>query len=354
MELYIMNKSLETVGVIDTFTSIIWTKRHFSAGDFELYLPVTTNSINLLQTGNYIYRADDESVMIIEKIIITTDAENGNFLTVSGRSLESILARRIVWNLTVFVGYVEDFIRKLINENAIEPKETNRTISNLILADKIGLEDRFLKQVTGDNLYEVIVEICTTYKVGWKITLNESKQFVFSLYKGVDRSYNQSENPYVIFSPEFDNLINSNYEKDTSTFLNVALVAGEGEGYNRKTQTVSLGTPKDLDRFEIYVDAGNLSSNSDSENPIDPTEYSNMLSEKGLEKLHETTVTTAFGGELETTSIYIYKTDWFIGDTVQIENEYGMTATSQILEVIESQDVSGYKVIPTFAEWEVN
>ena len=104
MDLYILDKSLETIGIIDVFTSVIWTKRYFSAGDFELYLPASSNNIKLLQTGNYVKRLDDDTVMIIEKIQITTDAETGNFLTVSGRSLEILLARRIVWKQTIFLG----------------------------------------------------------------------------------------------------------------------------------------------------------------------------------------------------------------------------------------------------------
>jgi pyruvate/oxaloacetate carboxyltransferase len=70
-----------------------------------------------------------------------------------------------------------------------------------------------------------------------------------------------------------------------------------------------------------------------------------------LEKLSEATATEAFEGDVEST--YEYKTDWNIGDIVQIENEFGITATSRIIEVIESEDASGHKIIPTFEKWEV-
>ena len=136
-----MNKSLITIGVIDTYDSVIWTKRCFSTGDFELYLPATPKNITLLQVGNYIYRSDDDTVMIIEKVQITTDYENGNYLTVSGRSLESILARRIIWKQTFYTGRFEDLIYKILNENAVNPTDTNRKISNLILDNKPGITD---------------------------------------------------------------------------------------------------------------------------------------------------------------------------------------------------------------------
>lgn len=351
MDLYILNKSLEIAGIIDVFTSLIWTKRYFSAGDFELHLPATKRNVNLLQSGNYIKRLDDDTVMIIEKIQITTDAETGNFLTISGRSLESLLARRIVWKQTVFIGAFNKFIEKLLNENVIAPIISNRKINNFVYDNTNSFTKRIPKMLTGDNLYTAIVEACTSYNIGWKITLNDNKQFVFSLYQGVDRSYNQSANSYVIFSPEYDNLINSDYQRDTTEFANVALIAGEGEGNARKTQTVSNGTPTGIDRFEIFVDAKNASSNTEEE--ISETEYNEILSEQGFEALNEKNIITAFGGELETTGVFKYKDDWNIGDTIQIENEYGLTATSQILEIIENEDTSGYRIIPTFGEWEV-
>lgn len=347
-----MNKQLETIGVIDAFESIIWTKRYFSAGDFELYLPAERCLIELLQTGNYIYRRDDETVMIIEKVRLSTDYETGNYLTISGRSLESVLARRIVWKQTYFFGSFEDWIYKLLNENAVEPAVQGRKILGLILAEKPGITQIVGKQLTGTNLYEAIVDACTPYKIGWKIVMNEDKNFVFSLYKGIDHSYAQSENPYVIFSPDFDNLLNSNYLKDTTSFANVALIAGEGEGKNRKMQTALIGTnTTGLNRFEIFVDARDISNSTES--PMTSGEYLRALSERGIERLHENVVTSAFEGELETSGGFKYRLDWNVGDVVQIENEYGMTAAARITEVVESEDASGHRLIPTFGEWEV-
>ena len=147
-------------------------------------------------------------------------------------------------------------------------------------------------------------------------------------------------------------MINSNYEKDTTNFANVALVAGEGEGKDRKTTTVSIGANiKDLDRFEIFVDAKDVSSNT--EEAMTTEEYYSALNDRGVEKLGENVITSAFEGELETTNTFVYKRDWNVGDVVQIENEYGMTATSRIIEVIENEDTSGKHLIPTFGKWEV-
>lgn len=350
MELYVMNQSFETIAVIDAYSSVIWTKRYFTCGDFELYLPVSLELLNTLAVGNYVYRLDDDTVMIIEKIQITTDIEKGNHLIVTGRSLESILVRRIVWDMTSFDTNVVYIIRYLLNSNVINPTIAERKINNFSFNSLVTSTTSIQKQVTGDNLMDTIVSLCTTYGFGWRIKL-ENGSFKFELYQGVDRSYNQTVNPYVVFSPTFDNLINSNYELDMTNYANVALVAGEGEGSARKKQTVSASYSTGINRREIYVDAKDLSTNT--EQPLTESKYDAMLMERGTEKLAETIVTKKFDGDVETRNTYVYRRDWNIGDIVQIENEFGITATSRILEIIESEDESGYSVIPTFEEWEV-
>ena len=349
MDLYILNKNFEKIGLIDTYESVIWTSRYYTYGDFELYIPASTDNIKLLTDGNYIYRNDSDTSMIIEKIEISTDAESGNYLTVSGRSLESILNRRIIWNQTTFSGTGENLIYKLLNENIINPKDSKRKVANLILGESKGFTEKIDKQITGGNLGETVSAICTTYGYGFKITLNRNKKFLFSLYKGENRSYSQNVNPYVVFSPEFDNLINSKYEKDRTDLATVALVAGEGEGLSRKTAETGGGTG--LERYEIYVDARDIST--DAENPVTDAEYKSILQAKGQENIKEHGVTEAFEGEVETSRMYQYKKDWNLGDTVQIENEYGISSTPQITEIIESDSKDGYSVIPTFSTWEV-
>ena len=46
---------------------------------------------------------------------------------------------------------------------------------------------------------------------------------------------------------------------------------------------------------------------------------------------------------------YVLGRDYFIGDVVEIINEYGIAMTPRVVEVIECQDEAGYTCIPTFA-----
>ena len=125
-------------------------------------------------------------------------------------------------------------------------------------------------QYTGDNLYDVIVDICKTPGIGFKITLNEANQFVFKLYNGTDRSYAQTKVPYVVFSPNFDNIINANYVESKAALKNVTLVGGEGEGVRRRY--ASVGNESGLARRELFTDARDISSYVDSETTLSDEE----------------------------------------------------------------------------------
>lgn len=359
MDIYVLDRDFNILGLCDNYKSIIWSTRYFEIGDFELYLPAIDDNILLLKEDLYVVRDKDiildgskviyENVMVIERIQITTSVEDGNYLIVTGRCLKSLLSRRIVWYQTTLTGKFENVIRNIINENAINPSIAARKIDKLILGTAIGITERVSRQVTGDNLASFIIELCTAYGVGWDIYIYDGN-FVFILYKGVDRSYRQSENPRVEFSPEYDNLNTSDYQFDKTNYKNVALVAGEGEGLNRKTVTV--GNASGLDRYEMYVDSRNSSTN---DGKISETEYNNLLAEEGNETLSEdeNKIIENIEGQIEPHGNYTFNVDYFLGDVVEVINEYGIETTPRIIEVIESEDDTGSSTIPTFSTWEV-
>ena len=49
MYIYVLDSEYNKIGVIDYCESIIWTTRYCDSGDFELYLPVTLDAMDLLK-----------------------------------------------------------------------------------------------------------------------------------------------------------------------------------------------------------------------------------------------------------------------------------------------------------------
>ena len=354
--IYVLTPDFKLEGIIDEYVSIIWRPSYSEVGDFEIYVGATDKVINLLQKNRYVVRSSDisvengittyEKVMVIKNIQLMTDVENGDFLCVTGRELKFLLHQRIVWSQTVLNGVAEDAIRRLVNENAITPTDTNRIIPNLALGVSAGLTDTIEKQVTGEYLDNAITEICKTYNYGWDIFITNST-LVFVVYTGLDRSYQQTERPYVVFSDEFENLYNTDYQLFTEEYANTTLIGGEGEGLDRVYTTVN-NELSGLERYETFTNASDISSNKGSEDEISPSKYLKLLAERGRENLASLAYTEGFSGEVLSDVAFKYGQDFFIGDMVTVMNKYGLQKNVRVLSAIESEDETGVKLLPQF------
>ena len=127
MELIVLDTSLKMLSVLDTFESLIWTERFSAYGDFEVYTSINDSVLEILKDDYYLWLKESDQTMIVEDRKIESDAENGNHFTVTGRSLESILERRIIWKQTILSGNFQNGIKKLLDENIINPSDASRS-----------------------------------------------------------------------------------------------------------------------------------------------------------------------------------------------------------------------------------
>lgn len=356
MDILVLNQNFEAIHLIDSYRSMIWTDRFNQAGDFELYTELSGETLKYATKDCYLTIKDSDRTMIISNISIISDRELGNYINITGKSLESILDRRIVWGLKQLNTDLQNGIKTLLNESIISPSNADRKIPNFIfetVTDAKIQNIKIEKQYTGDNIYEIIATLCAENDIGFKLVLNLENQFIFSLYSGVDRSYDQTDNPYVIFSPAYENLLNSNYYDSNADLKTVTLVAGEDSGSDRKYRTYSASSEKGINRRELFTDARDIQSEYYDDNNVQHTmtaaQYNAALDARGKEKLAEYTAITAFEGEVESQNSFVYKEDYNLGDIVQLENEYGFGGRARITEVVTSHDdSSGYSIYPTF------
>lgn len=346
---YVLNTDFEKIGVVDTYESFIWSDRYREYGDMELTCFPDRKIIEDCKIDYYLQNPESEHLMIIEGLEVDTDSEEGNRYIITGRSLESILDRRVVWKQTTLSGSLQNGVKQLLTDAFISPNVSARKISNFVFKESTDPAITKLTheaQYTGDNIYAIVKDICAEYDIGFKITLNAKKQFVFEFYKGVDRSYDQSENTYVVFSPNFDNIINSQYAETVKEYKNVSLIGGEGEGEERKYATV--GNESGLSRREVFTDARDIKSELEDGSTMSDADYKALLVQKGTKDLTNYPWAKSFEGEVDATRGFVYGVDFFIGDMVQVANEYGMQGPSVVVEMVWSQDDDGYTCYPTF------
>lgn len=353
---YIYDTDFVLKKILDSYLSSIWTVRYDQYGDFEICAPYSKDIFDEIKLDDYIMRPDSDRMMVVEDIQIETDAEGGDQIIFSGRSIESILDRRVLFDQTIVVGNTQDGVEFLLNENAISPTDENRKLPIIFRKSEdaviTALETAY--QFAGETLYEAIEALCVEGSIGFRLIPDlNAKNFIFELYSGVDRSYHQTARPYVVFSPGFDNIITSNYMSSKKEYKNVAYAAGEGEGSERTVISVYSGETEasGLSRRELYVDAGSVSSTT-SDGQITESDYLDQLASRGSEELEKVKSTTYFEGEVDTSRQFVYGADFEIGDIVQLQNEYGIEGCARITELVLSDDQNGSTSVPTFTSIE--
>ena len=354
MNLYIFKTLTGEVNLLDTYESLIWNIQFFDFDDFELVVAGTERNVQLLSKGSMIVRESDYShntrlnVMMITNRRLSYDTDKGWTLTVSGKGLKYLLNRRIIWSQTTATGQIEAIIRQLIIDNVIDPADPARAISDFVLGSEAGiteiLEETEDQQLSGEKLGDWINSICVKYSIGYRLDIINN-QFVFNLITGTDRTYEQNTVPVVVFSPDFDNLISSDYEENYENYVNAAIVGGEGEGADQRL--VSIGTAEGLERYESYIDGSGVSSNGEI---ITLEQYYKLLEDYGNEEMAEMQASSeSFSGEIVPNGMFDYGIDYFLGDLVQIKTEYGISLSVRITEVIESEDDNGNLITVTFS-----
>lgn len=342
------NDTFTKIKVIDNATSVIWVKRFNAVGNFELYIRASTELLELFKGDIFITRDESNVGMYVEKVQLNTDSENGDYLVITGRSAECILSWRVVMRVVYSSESTtaEYIIRNSIDKTLINDIIPNNNISWLTLGEDHEWQDYITRQYTGKNVLDIVQDLCVTYNYGFEFEWNGSG-FTINLYKGTDRSYDQTDNTYIVFSPEFENLGNTEYIQDTMNYANAAIIGGEGEGTERKFAVVLPQGITGFNRRMIYIDARQSSSDDLTE-----SQYTDMLIAQGKEELEQRKITTSFNGEILNYNNYTYGVDYNLGDKVSIINEYGIRGNATITEITEVEDDTGYKLIPTLSEWE--
>lgn len=353
---YILDENFESVLVITHYESLLWVDRFDDCGDFEIKCIPSSEILQYAKQDNYIWSSNSDRMMIIEKISITTDADEGVKYTITGRSLESILERRILLYKTVFKDNLEDSLRQLLEVTFIKPDDSNRKISNMIFEyshdTEINTKEVDYEFEKGTNLLEVIRSMVQGVNLGFQITLNDSQQFVFKVIKGINRSYDQDANPWIIFSPKFNNLIADKFESNQGeNYKNFIYL--EGESYNDQApEELTYGSATGLLRREHYENAGDVNHKVTdiygNETTLSDAEYAAQLNQRIKDVYNEYTKQTTIESEVEAKVNNVYGVDYFIGDIVQVEDILGFTGKVRVTEFITSHSTTGIEMYPTF------
>lgn len=333
MDLYIYDRSINQLGIIDIYSSLRWRRKYYEPGEIELHCTLTDENKSMLKSGNIIRRKDRTEFAVINSVEINNDSKE---ITVKGSMGSVILKDRIITPTVSFSSAaVEMAMQNIVYSNCI----LNRPISNLSLGTLAGYTATCSFQATYSNVLDVLKSLGKSANLGFRMRLDaENKKIIFEVYAGTNHSTDQSTNPIVTFSEEFENLTSEQYIYNDANYKNFAYVGGEGEDSNRIIITVDNTNGEE--RRELFVDAKDLQKGT-----LTDSEYSAQLTQRGLEKLATDCKSETISGDIVDTANFQYMTDWNLGDIVTFKSN-GITLNQRVTEVEEVDENSVLTVTP--------
>lgn len=252
MQLIILDKNMDTLGAVSVFNTLIWDRRYYDSGLFELYTPA--EFFELMNTGRYLYRSDRTDLGVIREVNFARDAKGARTAYCKGYFSEELLNDRVLNTQINITGTPEAIGRQLVQKFAINPTDAGRKIAHLQLGALSGVGSSITVMATGDRLGDKLYEVEKTQELSHRLAYDyQANTLSFVVWQGKDRTDAQEVNSWAIFSDSFYNVKNAVYDRDESECKNFAYVAGEGEGAARVIVEVDIRSNPNEERRELYV-----------------------------------------------------------------------------------------------------
>lgn len=373
--LWIFNENLRRVGSLRKYEMAQWNNKFRDIGTFSINARYVDENLFLLdKTKTYyvlLYMSNDKTKSDswntlhnvfgkIEKVSKENeeDADYPSTIKIEGRLMPFLFSKRVIagtfdYKNTELIAYVTDLITRCFEKNTERYVDMNISYQK---DNKVYEDTLITKQITGGQLWEEMSDYFEQYKLGIVIAPKINKTFELSsvygehlsglsnvagfevlIKTGVDRTRGNGLNT-VIFSKSLSNIKRASYSYDSESDMNVAYIAGEGEGAERKwyeIQKDSENKKSAWNREELWIDARDIQSEGEDDTTLTDEEYDKLIEQRAYEKFQENAIMDEYSATVnEHNQRYVYMRDYDLGDWVTIQDrDLGIEIDAQIVEV---------------------
>lgn len=319
MELWALDENFQNVKRL-RYINLQWNREYYTVGNFSIQ--ITKNQYD--PKAVYIYTPDRTEVGIIHKVDFQKTVK-GEFVQLTGFFYESKLNDKIVYPTFYASGSLPQAVAEMVETY----KEDIPLITVAEVPSTYALNTAW--QETGGNLAKVAYEKLATQELSCRCIFDyENETMLYEVWQGTDKTQDQSEESYVVFSSGFKNLKEVQASFDSSNFKNYAVVAGQGEADERIYTTVDLSNGNY--KQKIFIDARNLRYDSTKQTL---EEYTQALVQYGTEKMLDYKKINNIEIDVSQTT-FKYLEDFDLGTKVDvIIDEIGVELTARVISVHE-------------------
>lgn len=359
VELYVYSRDMTLQGIVEKISSLIWTRRYWSCGEFKLLVPFTEEHARLLVKENIIIKRGGNEAAEIRYIHITKNSQGMEEIEVQGKFLLSWIGKRILTTQIITKDTTQNILYAIVKQTCTNAGAArnipNFSISTTDADTGSGQIDYTSEQYANAQL--AAETAAKAAKLGIRVLTNaRTGKHTFSVYEGRDLTAgNTAGNAPCIFSQEFDNIVEQEYTNSVENLKTTAYVGGEEkEGVTRKVAEVG-GSSTGLSRDEVFINATDIVQEYENESgqtvTLTTAQYLALLSARGVEELEQYAETLAFGSKINTNANLKYGTDYDLGDRVTcINKRWNVRIDVRITEIAETYETSGEEIDITFGE----
>jgi len=311
-------------------TNIMWIRRYYNFDEFQ----IETSVDNWTNDIRYIYRNDRSELMIAYKVEYQNTKSRGRIVLVSGYDVGYLLNNALVYPRYKKTLNIAQMTYDMYNIYA------DSFIKSLIKFDNVPqVGESVTMQESNENLGNKFFYLLQLQEFSWRVHYDEkTNDLQVEIWKGLDRTQEQSENSPVTWSTSFRNIFDIEYTIDDSAYKNYAVVVGNGAYEDGKQVIVEVDKIKEgEEKRTLYVDA--TSETYDPEQGDTLEKFKESLIKKGEEELekHKRVEDVTFK---VTDNTFVYLEDYDLGDKCdiiidEIEESYQARIT-EIKEVYKS------------------
>lgn len=339
MEIRFYDSNLNYLGLIENQSSVMWIRRYWEPGQFEVHMPATADNLRLGVRGNIVtYRGATEAGVIED--VTRSEQPLSREVIIKGRFLSSYMDRRLIKSTVNFSGKVEVAMRKLVSEAEPIPHVELGTLNNLSATVEF--------QATYRNLLSYLEKLSATSGYGFRFRPDfTAKKIYFEVYQGANRARTAGNTSFVEFSDDFDNIQSMRYSENDQLYRNVAYVGGQGQDDERIFVVIGDTDSTGLNRREVFIDARDVSAND-----LTDAEYRAALAQRGYEHLAEQYgMEESFECEVDPNSNFKYRIDYDLGDLVTVKRSGWVESKAmRITELQEVYENGSVTIIPTVGD----
>lgn len=352
MELAVLDSAFKREKLVENWSSLVWTERYSSNGEFELTSGNISQIMSLLPLGGpfdppcLVAIGESDVPMVVENHKIEKKKNGSPVITTTGRSFETVLDQRAAiqavtsgvprasWQVDAQTAAIAAFLvaQAIIETGVATSKDIIPEIKLLQGVSDVGVTQKF--PVEPKQLYDWMIDTLALGKYGLKSVLNTvyPGQIIVQTYKGTDRRTS------VVFDVALGQVLDAQYLLSKLGYKNVMITA-TAHGMEFST----TGTdPEGLARRVAFLDlAGEITLAAGPE-------LTNLTINKGKVALADRLPTALFSGGVASDVGAGYGSKYFLGDIVKLQGEYGLSQDARVAEFVRTQDQTGIKSYPTF------